>query len=83
MKNVLVTLCFQIESEKPKDLEALYALTHEATERINDLEDDFFAQGSEIETAAREIIAIEFEYIAQSYGFAEADIEELIAPRNW
>ncbi|MFC2307519.1 MAG: DUF5713 family protein [Neisseria elongata] len=23
------------------------------------------------------------EYIAQSYGFEDADIEELVAPRDW
>ena len=33
-------------------------------------------------TAARECIASEFYNIATAYGF-EADIEELIAPREW
>ncbi|EIG26584.1 DUF5713 family protein, partial [Neisseria sicca] len=38
---------------------------------------------SEIETVARDTIATDMEYIAQSYGFEDADIEELVAPRDW
>lgn len=52
VKAVLVALCEQIEREKPADLPALYALTHAATEEINDLEEDFHENDSEIETGA-------------------------------
>ena len=38
---------------------------------------------SEIETAARDCIAVDFEFISKSYGFIEADVEELIATRDW
>lgn len=34
---ILRELCQQIEASKPTDLAALYALTHAATERFNDL----------------------------------------------
>ncbi|WP_267466141.1 DUF5713 family protein [Nocardia puris] len=54
-----------------------------AAEEFNDLQDDFAAAGSEIETVAREAIAEEFWFVADAYGFADADIEELIAPRDW
>ena len=37
----------------------------------------------QIETVARDTIATDMEYIAQSYGFEDADIEELVAPRDW
>lgn len=82
VKQVLVGLCESIERDRPADLAALYRLTHAATEAINDLEDVFYEHDSEIETGAREAIGAEFERIATAYGF-EADIEELIAPRDW
>jgi hypothetical protein len=52
-----VELCLQIEAQKPDGLGQLYALTLVATERFNDLQQEFDEQGSEIETAARECIA--------------------------
>lgn len=82
-KAILVELCQQIEAQKPADLAALYELTHAATERFNDLQEVFEANGSEIETAARESIADDFARIARAYGFADADIEDLIATRDW
>lgn len=81
-KAILVELCSQIEKQKPQDLEALYKLTHAATDRFNDLQEDFWEHGSEIETAARECIAMDFGFIAVAYGF-DADVEELIATRDW
>ncbi|WP_373428579.1 DUF5713 family protein [Streptomyces sp. B1I3] len=80
---VLIRLCERIEAQRPADLTALYALTHAATEEFNGLEAEFEAAGSEIETVAREEIGENFWYIATAYGFAEADVEELIAPREW
>ena len=57
--------------------------THAATERFNELAEEFEENDSEIETVARDTIATDMEYIAQSYGFEDADIEELVAPRDW
>jgi hypothetical protein len=82
-KEILIDLCFQIENEKPKTLEELYKLTHTATEKFNDLEEVFYENDSEIETAARDCIGTNFLYIANSYHFTEADNEELIATREW
>jgi hypothetical protein len=81
-KNILLELCLEIETKKPDNLAELYKLTHAATYKLNDLEDEFSENDSEIETGARECLGMDFEYVAKSYGF-EADIEELIAPRNW
>jgi len=81
-KQILVDLCFDIEKDKPKSLEELYDLTHAATEKFNDLQEEFFEHDSEIETVARDCIAVNFQFIAKSYGF-EADIEELVATRDW
>lgn len=82
-KTILVDLCLQIENQKPKGLDDLYKLTHIATEKFNDLEDEFGENDSEIETGARECIAADFEFIALAYGYEDADIEELIEPREW
>lgn len=81
-KSILVELCLEIETTQPKNLDELYKLTHASTKRFNDLGDEFLKNDSEIETAARECIAENFEFIASSYGF-HADTEELIATRNW
>ena len=82
-KNILINLCLEVEKNKPENLEQLYKLTHQATNQFNSLAYEFDANGSEIETVAREIIALDIEYIAHSYDFNNADIEELIATRNW
>ncbi|MFI6520871.1 DUF5713 family protein [Spirillospora sp. NPDC050679] len=82
-KAILLRLCARIEAERPADLAALYALTQAATEEFNELEDDFHAAGSEIETVARDLIGADFWFIAAAYGFSDADNEELIATRDW
>jgi len=81
-KSILIDLCFKIENNQTTNLDELYKFSHASTERINDLENEFYNNGSEIETGAREIIAEDFNFISITYGF-DADIEELIATRNW
>jgi hypothetical protein len=81
-KAILVDLCFKIEEKQPKNLDELYELTHAATNQFNDLEQEFEDNNSEIETAARECIATDFDFVATSYGF-HADFEKLIGTRNW
>lgn len=82
-RQILLRLCERIELEKPADEAALYKLAHAATEEFNDLGEEFDDSGSELETAAREAIGEEFWFIAKTYGFENADVEELIAPREW
>lgn len=79
---ILVELCERIESEHPASLDALYVLSHEATEQFNELAEIFEQHESEIETVARDCIGMDFLHIARSYGF-EADTETLIEPRTW
>lgn len=81
-KAILIRLCERIEAEKPADLDALYALTNAATDEFNRLAEEFEQHDSEIETAARDCIGMDFEFIAQAYDF-DADTEELIATRDW
>jgi hypothetical protein len=82
-KQILVRLCERIENEKPADEAALYVLTHAATNDFNDLAEEFIEADSEMETGARECIASDFDFIAKAYGFANADMEELIGTRDW
>nr|WP_095878463.1 DUF5713 family protein [Streptomyces sp. TLI_235] len=79
----LLRLCERIEAERPADLPALYALSRAATDEFNVLADEFHAAGSEIETVARQAIAEDFWFVASAYGFSDADVEELIATRDW
>lgn len=83
IKVVLTTLCEEIEKHNPGNAEALLILTHAATEKINVLAEEFDENDSEIETVARDVIGGDFETIVRAYGFAEVDIEDAIAPRDW
>lgn len=80
---LLKALCLKIEATSPKSLAELYILTQKTTEQFNDLAEEFCEEGSDIETVARECIAEDFGIIADEYGFEDADIEELIATRDW
>jgi hypothetical protein len=81
-QQILVRLCEQIEQQRPQDETALYGLTHAATNEFNTLAAEFEEHDSEIETVARDCIAMDFGFIAAAYGF-NADLEELIATRDW
>ena len=81
-KNILTQLCKQIENEKPTVDTEVYKLTQAATEKFNELNEEFCEQDSEIETAAREDIAESFDFLVKAYGF-DLDIEEVIATRDW
>lgn len=82
-KAIFLNVCERIEQEHPENLGKLYVITHEATEQINELQDEFDDNGSEIETVARDCLGETMMFVAQAYGFEDADIEELIAPRDW
>lgn len=82
-QHILIALCERIEATSPSDAEEFYELTHAATEAFNELQEEFWDAGSEIETGAREIIADDFVHIMDAYDFGGLDIEEVIAPRDW
>ncbi len=81
-QNILKELCKEIETNKPKNNEELYKLTHKATVNFNFLEEELELSGSELETMARENIGEDIIFIMEAYGF-NADVEEAISPRNW
>lgn len=82
-KFILLDLCAKLETRAPKTLPDLYDLTHRATDSFNDLQDEFVARKSKFNEVARDCIAADFAFIAETYGYFEADAEELIAPREW
>jgi hypothetical protein len=57
-------------------------LTQATAEAFNELQDEFFEAGSEIETAAREAIGGDVAFILEAYGY-DVDIEEAIGNRDW
>lgn len=82
IKVILLDFCHSLESQQFQNLNTLYTLSHKATKRINELQEEFHKAGSEIETAARESICYDFDTCARAYGFV-ADVEQLVAPRKW
>ncbi len=83
IKDVILWTCSEIEKKKPQNLEELYVITCAATEMINELQDVFEENDSEIETVARDDIAVTFGYVATCFGFKDADLEDLVATRDW
>lgn len=80
-QDLLRQLAERIEREAPQG-EAVYELTLATTEAFNELQEEFWEAGSEIETAAREAIGSDFEFILDAYGY-DFDIEEAIGNRDW
>ena len=52
------------------------------TNAINDLQDEFDENDSEIETVARDSIAVSVEYVLNWFGI-EIDIEDALGERDW
>ena len=80
-QDLLRQLAERIEREAPEG-EAVYELTQVTTQAFNELNEEFGKAGSEIETAAREAIADDVEFILKAYGY-DVDIEEAIGNRGW
>ena len=74
-------LCAQVEATAP-DSEQMLELCHGVTEAFNDLEDEFDANDSQLETAARDALGRDFAFILRAYGY-QIDAEDAMAPRNW
>ena len=80
---ILQNVFRNIEAVKPTTLEQLYEITNQGVREINDLEDEFDQNESEIETMARDAIGDEFYFIIDAFGFKDADLEEAIRDREW
>lgn len=65
-----------------QDTEIIQDYLDQMTLAINDLEDEFDENDSEIETVARDSIAVTVEYILNYYEI-DIDIEEALREREW
>lgn len=81
-KTILVELCFQIEADNPKTNTELFRMTHAAAKKFDALQDEFIANGSEIETVATEAIVLDYAVVAAAYGL-DAPLELVIGPAEF
>ena len=65
-----------------KDLEKIQSQFDEMTLAINDLQEEFEENDSEIETAARDSIGETVEYILKWFQI-DLDVEDVIQERDW
>ena len=70
-----------LETEE-RDLEVIQEKFDEMTEAINDLQEEFEENDSELETGARESIGETVEYILEWFDI-DIDVEEAIRMRDW
>ena len=65
-----------------KNTEIIQEKIDEAVCAINDLQEEFYENDSEIETVARDCIGVTVEYILKWFGI-DIDTEEAIRERDW
>lgn len=82
VKDILVELCNQFEQNPMHNIEDEFTFIDEAIEKINVLENEFYAYESEIETAARESILGDVMQIMKFYN-VKCDFEEATGNREW
>jgi len=81
VRDVIKELVLYLENGTHSKAE-IQAQLDKMTGKINELQDDFFANGSEIETEARESIAMTVKNILE-YFEVSIDMEEAIRARDW
>ena len=80
-KNELQKVIDLLESGET-DTEVIQKTLDEAVCGINDLQDEFYENNSEIETVARDCIGVTVAYILEWFGIP-IDMEEAIRERDW
>lgn len=70
-----------LENE-PEDISEIQEQMDVMTEAINDLQDEFEENDSEIETVARESIALSVKYVLEWFGI-DITVEDAIGLRDW
>jgi len=81
VKNEIVSLVSFLEAG-PHEEEQVQAKLNDMTNAINDLQDAFYENDSEIETVARDSIATTVEEVLQAFG-VDIDIETALEERDW
>ena len=78
----LVQNVIDLLETKETDLEVIQEKFDEMTEAINDLQEEFEENDSELETGARESIGETVEYILKWFDL-DIDVEDAIRMRDW
>ena len=77
-----VFLVDKVKESGETDTEVVQEKLDEAVCGINDLQDEFYENNSEIETVARDCIGVTVDYILKWFGIP-IDMEEAIRERDW
>ena len=81
IKSLIEQVVLYLESEET-DTEKVQQKLDEMTLGINDLQEEFDENDSEIETVARDCIAVTVEYVLNWFGI-DIDIETALGERDW
>lgn len=81
IKELIQSVIAFLETEE-KDLENILNKFDEMTIAINDLQEEFEENDSELETVARDSIAETIEYILKWFDI-DIDVEDAIGERDW
>ena len=81
VKDCITPVIALLESGE-RDKEVIQAKLDEMTLAINDLQEEFDENDSEIETVARDSIGVTVEYILDWFGI-DIDVEDAIGERDW
>lgn len=81
IKDLILKLVVYLEMGE-QDTNKIQEKLDEMTIAINDLQDEFDENDSEIETVARDSIGVSVEYVLQWFGI-DIDIEDAIRERDW
>jgi hypothetical protein len=81
VKNLILELIAYLEMGE-QDIPKIQGKLDEMTLAINDLQEEFDENDSEIETVARESIGLSVEYVLHWFGI-HIDIEDAIQERDW
>lgn len=82
MRELVQNVIDFLENEERDDLEVIQEKFDEMTEAINDLQEEFEENDSELETGARESIGQTVEYILKWFDI-DIDVEDAIRMRDW
>lgn len=81
IKDIILPVIVMLENGEA-DTEVIQSRLDEMTISMNDLQEEFEENDSEIETVARDSIAITVEYILQWFN-VDIDIETAVREREW
>lgn len=81
IKELIVSIIMLLESGETDKI-IIQNKLDEMTLAINDLQEEFYENDSEIETVARDSIAVTIDYILKWFNI-DIDVEDAIGERDW